>query len=94
MKTLVVLAVTLIVVACDATGPEIDTLGPGDGTFEAPQGALETAERLSSADVPRVRAILPDGRVVLLRDTDLMPGRFVARSARFRVNAAVWAGER
>ena len=60
----------------------------------APDGAAEvTAGSLSSRDLPRVRAILPDGRVVLLRDRDVMPGRFVARNERFRVSAAVWADQ-
>lgn len=64
-----------------------DAVSTGDGAIET-----VTPEAVS-VEGPRVRAILPDGRVVLLGADDLMPGRFTARSTRFRVNAAVWAGE-
>jgi hypothetical protein len=93
---LVVVASVVLLLACEAEAPEIDTLAPGQGSDPAadlvpPDDAV--APEAVSVQGPRVRAILPDGRVVLLGADDLMPGRFTARSTRYRVNAAVWAGE-
>jgi|GEM_PF-3504578 len=75
--------------ALAATGPRVrpDAVGAADGAAETVRPAGVSVEG------PRVRAILPDGRVVLLGADDLMPGRFQARSSRFRINAVVWAGE-
>jgi hypothetical protein len=103
MKILSALFLLLLVVGCDAQAPEIDTLAVGEGS--GPQADLAPVDQVSAdlaADLAneatevaaaRVRAILPDGRVVMLDDDDVMPGRFTAHSSRFRVKAAVWAGE-
>jgi hypothetical protein len=105
MKLLAGLLLALVLAACEAEAPEVDALAPGlgsdpfadlvpaDDAVPAPTARADAPAVAAGADSPRVRAILPDGQVVMLGDDDLMPGRFVARSSRYRIKAAVWAGE-
>lgn len=103
MKNLAALFLLVVVAGCDVQAPEIDTLALGEGSGpqvdlvpidQVPADRLaDMAYKANEIAAPRVRAILPDGRVVMLDDDDVMPGRFTAQSARFRVKAAVWAGE-